>query len=318
MTSSAKIRVILDADHGIDDTMATLYLASQSNVEIVAVGTVHGNAHADQAARNALQVLQLVGLPDVPVAVGAAAPLAQIVDIAAMVHGDDGLGGEARAVDREPSAESAAEQLVRLARSAPGEFEVLATGPLTNLALALLVEPRLPELIKRVVIMGGTISAPGNTSPNTEANIWHDPEAAALVFARMANVVLVPLDVTQSNWMGENELTAIAVAPANASNDLLRRMLVQYEAFHLAGSGRVGFPLHDPTAAILMVKPQLAHYLHTTLDVELRGEYTRGMVIADRRAGVRPAIGRHPVAVAMSMDRDVTVKEFLRGALRPL
>lgn len=316
MTASAAIRVILDADHGIDDTMATFYLASQSNVEIVAVGTVHGNAHADQAARNALQVLELVGLPDVPVAVGAATPLAQVVDIAAMVHGDDGLGGEARVVDREPSKESAVEQLVRLARSLPGELEILATGPLTNLALALLVEPRLPELIKRVVIMGGTIGVPGNTSPNTEANIWHDPEAAALVFARMTNLVLVPLDVTKTNWVDEDALGTIARAPANAPNDFLRKILVQYEAFNRGESGRAGFPLHDPTAAILMVKPQLAKYIQTPLDVELRGEHTRGMVIADRRAGAASANGQHSVKVAMSMNRDDVVAEFLHGVLR--
>lgn len=316
MAASALIKVILDADHGIDDTMATLYLAAQSNVEIVAVGSVHGNAHADQAARNALQVLELIGLPDVPVAVGAAGPLAQMVDIAAMVHGDDGMGGEARTVGRGPSQESAVEQLVRLARSSPGEFEILATGPLTNLALALLVEPRLPELIKRVVIMGGAIAVPGNTSPNTEANIWHDPEAAALVFARMANVVLVPLDVTQSNWVDEDALATIQGAPANASNDHLRRILVQYQAFYRGVSTLAGFPLHDPTAAILMVKPELAEYIHVTLDVELRGEHTRGMVIADRRTGALPEAGRHPVAIAMSMNPHAAVSEFLEGALQ--
>ncbi len=316
MTGLDPIRVILDADHGIDDTMATLYLASQPNVEIVAVGTVHGNAHSDQAALNALQVLDVVGLPDVPVAIGAAVPLAQEVDIASMVHGNDGLGGHARDSTRRPSAESAVEQLVRLARSAPGEYVLLATGPLTNLALAVLIEPTLPSLLRRVVIMGGAIGIPGNAGTHAEANIWHDPEAAALVLSTFPNVTLVPLDVTLPTWVGSAGLAAIEQSRSTPSNDLLRGIIVKYEAFNRTVSGTTGFPLHDPSAAMLTVKPQLAEYIDAPISVELRGERTRGMLVVDRRPGTVYAPDSNLVRIAMSMDRDAAVAEFLGGVLR--
>ena len=316
MSGVERIRVIVDADHGIDDTMATLYLASQPNVEIVAVGTVHGNAYSDQAALNALQVLDAVGLGEVPVAVGAAAPLAQEVDIAAMVHGEDGLGGQARDIGRRPTAESAAEQLVRLARSEPGEYVLLATGPLTNVALAVQLEPALPSLLRRVVVMGGAIGVPGNAGTHAEANIWLDPEAAELVFAMFPNVTLVPLDVTLSTRVGSAGLAAIEQAWSNPANDLLRGIIVQYEEFNRTISGVPGFPLHDPLAAILMVSPHLAGYIDAPISVELRGEHTRGMLVVDRRPGVVYAPELNLVRIAMSSDRDAAVAEFLNGVLR--
>ena len=316
MTDKGTMKVILDADHGIDDTMATIYLAAQPNVEIVAVGTVHGNAHSNQAALNALQVLDMLGLSNVPVAVGATVPLAQEVDIAAMVHGEDGLGGCAVMGSRRVSIESAAEQLVRLARSAPGEYVVLATGPLTNLALGLLIEPTLPTLLAQVVIMGGAVGVPGNVATHAEANIWHDPEAAALVFSAFSNVTLVPLDVTLPTWVGAEGLASIEQASSNSSNDLLRGILVQYEAFNRGVSGVAGFPLHDPSAAMLTVKPHLAEYIDAPISVELRGEHTRGMLVVDRRPGVSYSPDSNLVRIAMSMDPDTAVTEFLRGVLR--
>jgi purine nucleosidase len=316
MSDLEHIRVILDADHGIDDSMATLYLASQPTIEIVAVGTVHGNAYSDQAAQNALQVLDTVGLGDVAVAIGAAEPLAQDVDIASMVHGLDGLGGVARDCGRRPIAESAAQQLVRLARAEPGEFVLLATGPLTNIALALRIEPKLPSLLRRVVVMGGAVGIPGNAGTHAEANIWHDPEAAELVFATFPDVTLVPLDVTLSTWVGSAGLTAIEEAPSNPANDLLRGMLVKYEEFNRGVSGRPGFPLHDPLAAMLVVNPLLAEYIEAPISVELRGEHTRGMLVVDRRPGTAFDAGANLVRIAMSVDRDAAIAEFLKGVLR--
>src|SRR5205823_2741914 len=131
----------------------------------------------------ALQVLAVAGLQHVPVAVGAARPMAQPAVFSDFVHGADGLGGCAvSAPGRSPIEESAAEQLVRLARQFPGELVVLALGPLTNIAVALLLEERLPQLLRHVVVMGGAIETHGNITAEAEANIFHDPEAADLVF----------------------------------------------------------------------------------------------------------------------------------------
>ena len=207
-------KIILDCDVGIDDALAILWLADRPGVEIAALGSVHGNAHAETAAANAQHVFDLVGLGHVPVAVGAESPLAQPVSISGHVHGDDGLGGHGPKAPLRPfAAETAAEQLVRLARAEPGAFSLLATGPLTNLALALHLEPDLPRLVERVVVMGGAVTVPGNITAAAEANIFHDPEAAEAVFAAAWPVTLVGLDVTMTAWLGAAELARIEADP---------------------------------------------------------------------------------------------------------
>ena len=317
-----RLSLILDMDFGIDDSMAALYLARCGGVEIVAVGTVHGNTSAAQAARNARQVLGTLGLAVVPVARGEAQPLAQAVHYASTVHGEDGIGGmasdgeSAEALVDEPGgallAESAAEQIVRLARERPGELTVLATGPLTNLAVALELEPGLGELLRGVVVMGGAVAVPGNMAPYAEANIRHDPEAAERVFAGMPGVTLVPLDITMECRIAPAELDRIASAPSAPGADLVRGMLPQYLDFNLIDLGVPGFPLHDPTAAVLAVHDDFAEYVVAPVEVELAGTATRGMTVVDRRPA--PAESpRPPVRIAMRPTRSVA-DEFVRVA----
>lgn len=311
-------RIILDCDVGIDDALAILWLADRPGVEIVALGAVHGNAHADVAAANAQHVLDLVGLGDVPVAVGAEAPLAQPVGIGSHVHGDDGLGGHGPAAPLRPFApETAAEQLVRLARAAPGSHTVLATGPLTNLALALHLEPDLPQLVERVVVMGGAVTVPGNITAAAEANIFHDPEAAEAVFAAAWPVTLVGLDVTMSAWLGAAELSRIA-ADTRPRGRFAWSILQHYVGFYHRRHGVRGCALHDPAAAMLLVDPGLADYADWPIRVELSGDHTRGMTLADRRgvAGEEDAAGRPAIRVATRIDRDRVVAGFLAGLLR--
>src|SRR4051794_33363530 len=163
--------VIVDMDMGIDDAVALLYLASRPNVSIEAAGSVHGNTPADLAAGNLRRVLSLGGLPAVPVARGAMPPPVREAHFAAEGHGDDGLGNTVAPGDPAPGSdapESAPEQLVRLARSAPGRYDILATGPLTNLGIALILEPELPSLVRSVVIMGGSAAHGGNITSVAE------------------------------------------------------------------------------------------------------------------------------------------------------
>lgn len=306
-------KIILDSDPGIDDALAVLYLASVPTVRIVGLGTVHGNIDSHRAADNALQVLELAGLRDVPVAVGARKPLNQPLRTSPEVHGEDGLGGAARPVTgRGVEDLSAAEQLVALARKYPGECTVLALGPLTNLAVALHLEPRLPELVRDVVIMGGSIEAPGNVSPVAEANIYHDPEAAQQVFEAAWPVTLVGLDVTMRIWLTSEELDKIAAADT-ATARFASEILRHYVGFYSQQHGRTGCALHDPSVAILAVIPELAKYADLPLHVELRGEHTRGMTVADRRDSPGPG---PRVRVAMEVDRDGVMTTFLDGLLR--
>lgn len=306
------IDVICDGDHGIDDALATLLLAGHPDVRIAAVGTVHGNTGAESAAANAIQVLDVAGLPDVPVAVGARRPLAQPVHLSALVHGEDGLGGAAVPPGREPVAGSAAEQIVRLARAEPGRYTLVATGPLTNVALALLLEPALPELVRRIVVMGGALDVPGNITPVAEANVSHDPEAADLVLTSGAEITLVPLDATMTTWLAQADLDRLAADTgrrARFASAILGHYLDFYSSY-----GRPGCPLHDETAAALAVSPGLGRYVELPLRVELRGAATRGMLVADRRTGA--AGDTPPVRVAVGADRDGVVGLLLDGLAR--
>lgn len=309
-------RFILDGDYGVDDSLAALYLASEPGVEIVAVGSVHGNAHADVAARNALTVLDLAGLTEVPVALGAARPLAQPLEVSFHVHGGDGLGGAAPARPaggRTPVEEPAAVQLIRAVRERPGDCTVVATGPLTNLALALLLDPGIVGAVARVVVMGGTVDHPGNVGPYTEANIGHDPEAADLVLTAGWPVTLVGLDVTMATWLGPAELELIA-SHSSERGRFAWAVMQHYLGFYRERHGKAGCPLHDPTAARIAVDESLATYLDIPVRVELNSTVNRGMLIVDRRSFV--SAGDRPlVRLATAVDARRVIGRFLNGLL---
>lgn len=292
--------LVLDGDYGVDDSIAALYLAAEPNVRILAVGSVHGNTYAATAARNALTVLDVAGLPDVPVAVGAGRPLAQPVSVAPHVHGADGLGGAAPPdpPPRQPVATPAAVQLIEVIRAHPGRCTVVATGPLTNLAIALLLAPDLPDLVQHVVLMGGTLRAPGNVGAYAEANFAHDPEAADLVVQAGWPVTVTGLDVTMQTWLAPADLDRLRASEAPAAR-FASRVLPHYLAFYRESAGRDGCPLHDETAARLAVEPDLATYEEGRAEVVLHDSEQRG------RLRLTPGPGR--VRVALAADRDAIV-----------
>ncbi|SEB45505.1 nucleoside hydrolase [Arthrobacter woluwensis] len=246
------IPVYLDCDTGIDDALAIAHLLASPRAELLGVGTVSGNSDAAQCARNTLDLLALAGRPDIPVAVGCHD--FQTVAYGGgspHVHGDNGLGGvELPRADREPEAESAAEMLIRLAREQEGKLHVIAVAPLTNLAEALCREPRLPELVAHVTIMGGAALAPGNITAAAEANIFHDPEAAAEVLAAPWPVTLVPLDVTMTEVMEEGHRRRL-LDSGKAVPETLARMLEHYFEFYRGIFGRPSSAMHDPLAAAI-------------------------------------------------------------------
>ncbi|MBJ7603017.1 MAG: nucleoside hydrolase [Candidatus Dormibacteraeota bacterium] len=300
--------VLLDCDTGIDDALAILYLANSGLCDLVAVGSVHGNVTALTGARNTIRVLDVAGLSGIPVVVGADRPLAQPVDISAHIHGDDGLGNTSQPVpSAEPTQGEAAQQIIRLARERPGELTLLAIGPLTNLGLALLLDPDLPKLIPHVVVMGGAAVAPGNVTTHAEANIWHDPEAADLVFTAGWPVTMVGLDVTMKALLSEADQKRIEHSQRDTARfcwDILQFYLDRYQEF----MGLRTCALHDPLAAGIALDRSFATYRKTQLRVELRGERTRGMTVADLRPG-RQAEG--PVELALEVDAEAFRERFL-------
>jgi purine nucleosidase len=255
----ARRKLVLDMDVGIDDAMAILYLAAEPEVEVLALGSVHGNIDASQAAWNALRVLEICGLDAVPVAVGAARPLVRDLRLATHVHGQDGLGNTHLPPPRgQPTSESAAQQLLRLAQTYPGELDLLAVGPLTNLALGLQSDPLLLTRFRTVVIMGGAglEPEPGTPLMGYDANIDHDPEAADLVFAAPGSRVMVGINVTIPTVLAGAALTQVATASSRHGR-FAWRILQHYLDVYEQRLGYRGCSMHDPLAAGIALHPNL-------------------------------------------------------------
>lgn len=279
--------LVLDCDTGIDDALAILYAASHG-ADIRACTVTHGNVPVGIGARNTLTVLDAAGLAHVPVFAGAARPMAQQLMTAEQVHGQDGLGDAGLAPSRRAlTGDLAAVEIVRLARKNPGELTLVAIGPLTNLALALLLEPELPNLVERVVVMGGAVGVTGNASETGEANIWHDPEAAQLVVDAAWDVVFVGLEITMQTPLGQQALSRIADSQdprARLAWAIMQHYLDVYERV----LGVRSCILHDPLAVALALEPDLATYRMVRAFVELGLGRTRGMLVGDLR-GYQPA-----------------------------
>ncbi|MBE3595752.1 MAG: nucleoside hydrolase [Hydrogenibacillus sp.] len=277
-------KVILDVDTGIDDAVAILLAVHSPELEVLGIGTVHGNTTADVAAANTLRVLKAAGRLDIPVATGATRPLNQPLATSPLVHGEDGLGNlNLPHPQAAPSGEHAVDQIIRLAEAHPGEITLIATAPLTNLALALALEPRLSERIAEVVIMGGSAFYGGNLSAWAEANIGHDPEAAAAVFQAGWPVTMIGLDVTMQAWFTREMHAALGASPkpgAALAYEALRHYLDFYERFY----GQGGCAQHDALAVAYAIDPSLVTTALLPVRIETRGEATRGMTVVDRRA----------------------------------
>lgn len=254
MTSQHTRTIYFDCDPGVDDALALGYLVASPHVDLVGVGTVYGNSASDTGARNACDWLALMGAPDVPVAVGADRPSdGPYKGPTTWIHGEHGTGAitlPLSAVD--PVEQSAAELLVNLAREYPGELEIIAVGPLTNIAQALDLEPELPRLIKHLTLMGGTALHPGNISPVAEANVGKDAESSRRVFAQPWSMTMVGLDVTMANNLEEEHRSALLDSGSTAARTL-GELVDFYFDFHRDVFGRRCSALHDPLAAAIGV-----------------------------------------------------------------
>ena len=300
--------IIMDVDTGIDDSLALLYLLASPEAEILAITCTSGNVPAKQVATNNLAWLELCGAPDIEVALGSEVPIVAPLMTTEETHGPQGIGyAELPAPTRIISNRHATEVWVELARSRPGEIIGLVTGPLTNLALALRIEPELPRMLKRLVVMGGAFDHPGNTLPTTEWNIAVDPESAKIVFDAFSGLpsdrrpVICALDVTEQIEMRPHHIARIAElagsTPAEiiaeedvdgtlstASNQVVRYLsdaVRFYLEFHVSHDQGFLAHMHDPFAAAMALHPEFGTTRPATVDVELAGTLTRGQTVAD-------------------------------------
>jgi purine nucleosidase len=277
-------KIILDCDPGHDDAVAMLLAHGSPEIELVGVTTVAGNQTIDKVTHNALSVARVAGITGVPFARGADRPLVRPITTAASIHGASGLDGPALpepTIELDPRA--AARFIVDTIMAAePGEITLVPTGPLTNIALAARLEPRIVARVREVVLMGGGARV-GNWSAVAEFNIVVDPEAAAIVFGEAWPVTMVGLDLTHQAVATPEVVAAIAAvgtAPARFVGELM-------EFFAHAYKDAQGFdhpPVHDPCAVAYVIDPTLMRTERAPIHVELTGGHTLGMTVVDLRA----------------------------------
>ena len=273
------IPIVLDCDPGHDDAIALLLALASPEVELRGVTTVAGNQTLDKTTANAVRVLELVGREDVEVAAGAGRPLVREPFVAAYVHGETGLDGSCLPPARGAPVEQHA---VDFLAERVGGITLVATGPLTNVALLLARHPEArPE---RIVLMGGAI-AEGNVTPAAEFNVWADPEAAKRVFASGLPLTMVGLDVTHKALVRTEHKERLRAA--GRVGRTVAELLDFYDRFHREVYGFDGSPIHDAVALAHAFRPDLLETRELNVEVDCESELCRGRTVVDvwRRSG---------------------------------
>jgi purine nucleosidase len=284
-------RVILDVDTGVDDALAIMLAVRSPELEVLGITTVSGNVPVARCTANTLLVLEVLDAPNIPVVSGATAPLVREAITAIEVHGGDGLGNVTSGypTPTRQSEHGAVEFLLEMIRRFPGEMTLIASGPLTNVATAILKDRKTMHGLLGITVMGGAIHVPGNVGPTTEFNFAVDPEAAAIVLGAGLPIRLVPLDVTE-----QVVLPREAVEKARESGKVQRfihEMTATTMGFHREHEGFDGMFLHDPLTVGVVLDPSLVRTQPMAVTVERRGELTSGMAVVDlRRRSCAPQI----------------------------
>ncbi|AMM22222.1 ribonucleoside hydrolase [Frondihabitans sp. PAMC 28766] len=276
--------MVLDCDPGHDDAVALLLAHGDARIDLLAVTTVFGNQTLEKVTRNALSVARIAGISGIPFAAGAARPLVREVEHASDIHGESGLDGPTLP---EPTIELDARHAVdviidTVMSREPGTVTLVATGALTNLALAVRREPALIERVQEVVLMGGGYHV-GNWSAVAEFNIAIDPEAAHIVFSAGWPVVMVGLDLTHQALATPSvaaRIAAVGTAPARFVGELLEFFGTTYKEVQ----GFDSPPVHDPCAVAYVIDPTIVQTVKVPIGIELTGTLTLGMTVADFRA----------------------------------
>lgn len=269
----SRFRIILDCDPGVDDAIAILLALASPEIELVGITCVTGNKDLPLTARNALRTCAIVGRQDVPVYAGSLRPLMGPYQRKwPSVHGEDGLcdldlPGEPGAVQ----GEHAVDFIIRKVLAAPGEISLCVIGPMTNIALAILKEPRIVSAVRSIVFMGGAAFCPGNSTPRAEFNFLVDPEAAEIVLSSGIPLVMLGLDVTEKVRIEDRHVAALESAGGPAS---------QAVAAMLRAYGSNDPCLHDPCAVMYCLAPELFTGVQAHVKVLQHPAEARGSVVA--------------------------------------
>ena len=317
------VPIILDVDTGVDDACALLLAALHPDVELRAVTCVSGNASVDDVVRNTLKVLDVAGRPDVPVARGAARPLIEPASDARHVHGDDGMAdlgwpSSARLPDRRHAVELLADLLSRAADGGPADrITLVPLAPLTNIALLLRTYPQAATGLREIVFMGGGAQV-GNATASAEFNVWHDPEAAAIVLESAAEldipVVMYGLDVFYDVRVSRKQSAELIAVGGRGPAELAGRLI----DFQCGRLGQSDATIGDAGAVCAVINRAGLTTTCLPVRVELAGVYSRGRTIVDRRGwsgdlahdphGIAPT----SVEVAVSVNAERYAELWLR------
>jgi len=274
------IPTILDCDPGHDDAIALLLALASPELALLGVTTVAGNQTLAKTTANAIRVLDHLGRDDLPVAAGAPRPIVREPHVAAGVHGDSGLDGpDLPPPAREPDRRHAIDWIAGTIATSPAPVTLIATGPLTNVALLLARYPELESRLGRIVLMGGAIGE-GNVTPAAEFNIWADPEAAQRVFSSGLELTMVGLDVTNRALM--TPAHAERLAGAGAGGRLVADLYRFYGQYHRRTYGSNGAPVHDAVAVAHVIDSALVQTRHCGVAIDTGPELSRGRTNVDR------------------------------------
>ncbi len=302
------IRILLDTDPGIDDALAIFLALASPEIQLEAITTVSGNVDVEQTTRNALTLLALADRSDIPVARGSRYPLVRTPIDAAHVHGSNGLGDVTLpAPTIEPVSQHAVDLIIQTVMHNAGDITLVAIGPLTNLALALRREPSIAQHVHEVVLMGGALRVPGNSTPTAEFNIFADPHAAHIVLQAGWPIRMVSLDTTTRTLLKREQVLALT-QNGGAVKQAMRRML-EYN-FQVFGPryGEFAFQMHDPLCLASVFQPDLIVWEESYVDVELDGKLTLGETVGYfKRHDSPPPNAR----VSVDVDAERFIQDFL-------
>jgi purine nucleosidase len=276
-------RIVIDTDPGIDDAVAILLaLAAPDKLEILGIVAVAGNLPLARTQRNARQICEFAGRPDVAVYAGCARPMLGSLATAAAIHGDDlaeRLGLPEPAMPLQPG--HGVDFIIDTLRAAPpGSVTLCALGPLTDIALALVKAPDIAGRIGELVVMGGAGFEIGNVTPAAEFNMHVDPHAAAIALDSGVPVTMIPLDVTHRVLSTPPRLAALRDLP-NRCGPAAAALLAGFEAARASRFGARGMALHDPCVIAYLLRPDLFRGRAVNVAVETVGPLTSGMTVVD-------------------------------------
>jgi purine nucleosidase len=282
--SAATRKIIFDTDPGTDDAMALMLALNSPELDVRAITVVPGNVTAEQGLENALRMMSLANRCDIPVAAGAQHPLFQKLITAEFWHGKNGLAN----VELPPSkckvdGRFGPDLIIQMVHASPHEITLVPVGPLTNIALAVLKDPTIVPLVKEVILMGGSITG-GNVNAAAEANIYNDPEAAQIVFQAGWPLTMVGLDVGDKTLLSRKYLAQLGQTHGPINDFMVQVATYLVDLSEKFGPG--GTPMYDPLAVGVAIDATLVKAPEMHVDVETRGEFTRGETVANRRGFV--------------------------------